>query len=147
MKKNLLNGLLSIMSFIYLFIAIVLIYFTSNYGLTIVDSSSMAKTINEGDLVVYKKTNKIKDMDIVIVNTSHIDDETVKMSEQIIKRYYEEKSTSGIYLLGDNSEQSRDSRWFGEVPKESVVGVAVMDVSKENQFIGNLIKKLFKLEV
>lgn len=85
----------------------------------------MEPTLHEGDIVIVQKDSQISDRDIIVCTT-----ERVYLSEDyIIKRYCEPKSSIGLYLLGDNENESIDSRHFGKVPKTSVIGVAILKIS------------------
>lgn len=65
-----------------------------------------------------------KDKDVIILDTSKIPEFEHDVPE-IIKRYYADKSTDGYYVLGDNTDASYDSRYFGETPKDAFVGVVL----------------------
>lgn len=85
----------------------------------------MENTLFDGDYVVVQKNAVIEDGDIVVCDTERI----YLDEDYIIKRYCEEKSSSGLYLIGDNQIESIDSRHFGEVPISSNKGVAVLKFS------------------
>ena len=89
-----------------------------------VQGTSMEPTLNDGDIVILSKYITPKDGDIITIDTSKVPkyDNT---SDSIIKRYYADKSTNGYYVLGDNTEKSYDSRYFGEVPKDAVDAVVL----------------------
>lgn len=102
---------------------------TSRYGLQQVAGSSMDPTFNDGDIILVDFKGIPKDQDIVILTTSYIENYEIE-GEHIVKRYYEEFSTDGLYVLGDNAKVSYDSRYYGEAPKEALESVVICDISK-----------------
>ena len=81
-----------------------------------VQGNSMMPSFLDGDYIILSKWVTPKDKDVIILDTSKI--------PEIIKRYYD-KSTDGYYVLGDNTDASYDSRYFGETPKDAFVGVVL----------------------
>jgi len=82
-----------------------------------VQGNSMMPSFLDGDYIILSKWVTPKDKDVIILDTSKI--------PEIIKRYYADKSTDGYYVLGDNTDASYDSRYFGETPKDAFVGVVL----------------------
>lgn len=89
-----------------------------------VRGTSMQPTLYEGDKVILLNHVVPHNGDIVIIDTSKVP--TYKQdAPYIVKRYYADKSTAGYYILGDNTNSSYDSRYFGEVPKNSISAVVL----------------------
>ena len=83
-----------------------------------VDGPSMEPTLLSGDIVLSKRVNTgdLIPGDIIIIK--HYGKELIKRLSSI--------DSSGIYISGDNKEQSTDSRHFGLLPIESEVWRVVM---------------------
>ena len=94
---------------------------------------SMSPTISHGDYVIVDMRGKPKDLDVVIIDISSI---SGLENDLFIKRYYEDYSTDGLYIIGDNVSNSYDSRLIGEVPKECLKGVVVFNLSKWLESVG-----------
>lgn len=99
------------------------------YDIQQVAGSSMNPTFNDGDIILVDLKSEPKDNDVVILTTSYIEGYEIE-GEYIIKRYYEEYSTDGLFVLGDNAAVSYDSRYYGEAPKESCVGIVICDLTR-----------------
>ena len=102
----------------------------------IVNGPSMQTTLYTNDMLVLKKTKKINRYDIVVAN--HNGDKLIKrvmavpgdMSKFVSGTIYvnnEEVTKYGYgvsyYLIGDNREDSLDSRYFGPVSLDDISGV------------------------
>lgn len=110
----------SIKSLIYLFICAFLIFFNFNFGIAIVDGHSMDPTLHDNQICIMKKNCAINDGDIVVVDTS---DYSNIPANSIVKRYIADLSTSDeVYLLGDNSKNSLDSRKLGLLNRSDIIG-------------------------
>lgn len=99
------------------------------YDIQQVAGSSMNPTFNDGDIILVDLKSEPKDNDVVILTTSYIENYEIE-GEHIIKRYYEEYSTNGLYVLGDNAAVSYDSRYYGEAPVEACEGIVVCDLTR-----------------
>ncbi len=112
----------------YIFIAllfIVLLILFVNIDIYEVKGASMESTLLEGEYVIVFCNKEPEDGNIIVCDTTEI-----YMDEQyIIKRYDEDSSSYGLYVVGDNEMDSVDSRTFGELPKYSFKGVAVLSFS------------------
>lgn len=124
-----------------LILAIILL---TNFGVTTVGGRSMNPTLADGDLLLVSFTATPKDGDMIILDTSDMEGWN-NSSTQIVKRYYAEYSTDGYYVLGDNPDHSYDSRHFGEIDKDRLVGVVVCDLSNTDAlgFVTAIITGIF----
>jgi SOS-response transcriptional repressor LexA len=77
--------------------------------------TSMEPTYYEKQLVVFWPAKKYKSGDIVMASVE---------GREVIKRI-SATSTDSVYLLGDNAEQSTDSRNHGSVPLIQLYGKAI----------------------
>jgi len=80
-----------------------------------VEGLSMAPTYRHGSIVVGWRFSKPKVGDVVIVKHHRL---------EIIKRVGQLKHDQ-LYLLGDNPNESTDSRQFGWLPLSSVLAVII----------------------
>ena len=101
-----------------------MLYITNNFSLHQVSGDSMNPTFESDQIIFVAKNIEPKDNDIIILNTSYINNYEAS-GKHIIKRYYKEYSINGYYVLGDNSAVSYDSRYYGEAPKSSIEGVVL----------------------
>ncbi len=81
----------------------------------------MEPSLKEGDLIIYiplnkRKLKEIKPGDIVISN------HPLEKTKRIIKRIFKE-NINGVDIRGDNESNSIDSRHFGLIDKQSIVGI------------------------
>ena len=77
--------------------------------------ASMEPSLYEKDIVIaFRKKPKIGD--IVIVKAGE---------REVIKRVAKISPPALLYLLGDNEQESTDSRSFGAVPCSSLLGVVI----------------------
>ena len=94
------------------------------FGIVKVDGDSMYPTLKDGEYVLMKITDEVEVGDIVIL---HVDYEYDMMSEYIIKRVAEIAEDGSVYVLGDNSAVSHDSRQCGYFPKEIIKGKVIFE--------------------
>lgn len=115
----------------------------------IVNGPSMQETLHTNDILILRRTSKINRYDIVVANHNGdklikrvmgIPGDKVKCVSGIIYVNNEEVSNYGYgtsfdfaqvilgeneyFLIGDNREDSLDSRYFGPVEKSNISGVA-----------------------
>lgn len=89
----------------------------------------MEPTLNEGDLIIYKpihKSNELfsKGSIVVAKNPSN-------QREIIIKRV-NKKNDVEVELIGDNSNYSVDSRHFGAIKIDEVIGLVEQIIPNES---------------
>lgn len=86
-----------------------------------VDGLSMAPAYGHGEIVLAVRfLKKPRVGDIVIVRHHRV---------EIMKRVHQLEDDK-VYLLGDNPEESTDSRQFGWLPIASIIGVVVAGRAK-----------------
>ena len=81
---------------------------------------SMEPTLKHGSLVIFIKTKNYKFKDIVIAKINNR--EVVKRITRI--------SSEGIELIGDNNEYSIDSRLYGLVEPNKIIGRLIFKLPK-----------------
>ena len=86
-----------------------------------VNGNSMLPTFREGQyLLVSSWFNDLKVGDVVVLDQSNQDKKIVKRVAKIQNNQY--------FLVGDNQKESLDSRSFGWVKKEDVLGKVIFSV-------------------
>ena len=118
-----------------------------------VDGSSMRKTLEDGDILLLYKMAKIERFDIVVLNESddkeiiikriiglpgetvQIKDNAIYVNDVLLEDDYAYGDTSNYdkiilgedeyFILGDNRLISKDSRYFGPIKKDDIMGEAV----------------------
>ena len=115
----------------------------------IVNGPSMQETLHTNDILILRRTDKINRYDIVVANYNGdklikrvmgIPSDKIKCVSGIIYVNNEEVSNYGYgtsfdfqqvilgddeyFLIGDNREDSLDSRYFGPVNKSDISGIA-----------------------
>ena len=76
----------------------------------------MLPTLKNGDAVLINPKAKLKRGDIVLANHPY------KRSVKILKRIKEFTENGDLFLIGDNADESTDSRTFGAVRLKCVLG-------------------------
>lgn len=119
--------------------------FNLKFTIVLVSGSSMEPTYHNGDLLLAEKHTEINRFDKVIIITDNkfiikriigLPGETIEyknnnlyVNGKLIKDIYRNGNTNdfsvtisnnGYYCLGDNRENSRDSRYFGEFNRQSI---------------------------
>ncbi|GAA0908897.1 S26 family signal peptidase [Virgisporangium ochraceum] len=89
--------------------------------IAVVDGSSMAPTLRDGDRVLVRRTRRVRRGDITLI---------AMPAGWILKRVTGLPGDAGVppgtyHVLGDNADASIDSREFGCVPAAWVYGVVV----------------------
>jgi signal peptidase I len=106
--KNLIFVLI-ISLFIYLILAM------PSFKMAKVSGHSMDTTLADGDILIINTTATPEVNDIV----------SVKLDDGYVVKRIAEITDEGMYLLGDNSAVSYDSRHYGYVPVSKLDGVVV----------------------
>ncbi len=76
----------------------------------------MLPTLKNGDAVLVDPNGEVEDGDIVLAN------HPFKQSVKMIKRIGEISADGKFSLTGDNLDESSDSRTFGAIPKNEILG-------------------------
>jgi nickel-type superoxide dismutase maturation protease len=93
-------------------------FFAGRRQAFLVDGDSMLPTLKSGDAVLVDGKAKVKIGDLVLAEHPY------RSSVKIVKRVAE-TSANGYVLSGDNPAESTDSRTFGAVSIESIIGRVV----------------------
>ena len=93
-----------------------LLYFLGRLRAFSVEGDSMLPTLKSGDTVLIDPNTKIEVGDIVLA------DHPYKSSIRVLKRVAEIEPSGDLILVGDNAAESTDSRTFGAVSIESIIG-------------------------
>lgn len=102
---------------IFIFIIFVLLFF---FRPIIVQGYSMSPALGNGDMLWCNTLNRNYEInDIVVINSDSFLDK-----KQIIKRIAAINENQ-VYVLGDNREESLDSREFGWIDKKLILGVII----------------------
>ena len=78
----------------------------------------MLPILKDGNAVLIDPKEKVATGDIVLVN------HPFKKSVKILKRVKNFDDKGDLFLVGDNEEESTDSRTFGAVPLKYLIGKA-----------------------
>lgn len=133
----------------FIILAAVLLFRTYIATPVIVNGPSMQETLHTNDVLILRRTNKINRYDIVVANHNGdklikrvmaVPGDKIKCVSGIIYVNNEEVSKYGYgtsfdfsqvilgddeyFLIGDNREDSLDSRYFGPVKKSDINGIA-----------------------
>jgi nickel-type superoxide dismutase maturation protease len=88
----------------------------SPYGVAVVAGASMAPRLRDGDFVVVRRGSRARVGDVVVVRRPD------RPGLVVVKRVREVLSDGRLWLAGDNPGESDDSRAFGAVPVNAVIG-------------------------
>src|SRR3990167_6931875 len=80
-----------------------------------IEETSMSPHLKPGDIVIILKSKNIENNNVVVVNQT---------GDYFVKRIKEIKGDK-VFLEGDNKKESIDSRKFGWVDKEDIIGKIV----------------------
>jgi len=82
----------------------------------------MAPLLNSGDVVIVQPSAMFAVGDVVLA------EHPFRSGVKILKRIAQIEQDGRLHLVGDNPDESTDSRTFGKVPSEQVLGrvVAIM---------------------
>lgn len=92
--------------------------FRRAYGVR-VEGDSMIPLLQSGDRVLIDPKASVKPGDVVLARHPY------KSSVRVLKRLNSIESDGRIFLLGDNPDDSIDSRTFGSISRTDVLGKAV----------------------
>jgi nickel-type superoxide dismutase maturation protease len=101
---------------------IALVFLGSRYKY-ICEGKSMNPTLKDGEVVLVDREAKIEVGDIVVAK------HPVEQTSEIVKRVERINEHGHYFLVGDNLEDSNDSRHFGAVRKEYIKGKVVARLS------------------
>lgn len=87
------------------------------------EGTSMNPTLKNGEVVLVDREAEIEVGDIVVAK------HPIKQNSEIIKRIERINEREHYFLVGDNLEDSNDSRHFGAVTKEYIKGKVVARLS------------------
>ena len=93
-----------------------LLYFLGQRKAFLVEGDSMTPTLSDGDRVLVDEKAYITIGDIVLAKHPY------KSDVKIVKRVSEIADDGRLTLSGDNPAESTDSRAFGTVSLESIIG-------------------------
>jgi nickel-type superoxide dismutase maturation protease len=85
----------------------------------ICEGKSMNPTLRDGEVVLVDREAEIEVGDIVVVK------HPIEQTSEIVKRLKRINEHGHYFLVGDNQEDSNDSRHFGAVTKECIKGKVV----------------------
>lgn len=97
---------------------IALVFFGSRHKY-VCEGASMNPTLEDGETVLVDRAAKIEVGDIVIAR------HPVEQSSEVVKRIERINERGHYFLVGDNLDNSNDSRHFGAVAKEYIKGKVV----------------------
>ncbi len=89
----------------------------------ICEGKSMNPTLKDGEVVLVDREAEIKIGDIVVVK------HPFEQNSEVVKRVERIDERGHYFLVGDNSEDSNDSRHFGAVAREFIKGKVVARLS------------------
>lgn len=89
----------------------------------ICEGTSMNPTLKDGETVLVDRAAKIEIGDIVVAK------HPIEQRSEVVKRIERINERGHYFLVGDNLEDSNDSRHFGAVTKEYIKGKVVARLS------------------
>lgn len=95
------------------------LYFVGQRRAFLVEGDSMLPTLAHGDKVLVRSTVSVAVGDLVLANHPY------RSNVKVVKRVDSITEDGRLTLLGDNPAESSDSRVFGTVSIESIVGKVV----------------------
>ncbi len=96
-----------------------LLYFLGRRRAFLVEGESMLPLLKNGEVVLISPKARIKPGDIALANHPY------RAHLKILKRIAAIESNGDLILLGDNPAQSTDSRAFGAISAEHLIGKVV----------------------
>ncbi len=104
------------------FFEIALVFFGSRHKY-ICEGKSMNPTLEDGEVVLVDRAAKIEIGDIVVAR------HPIEQRSEVVKRIERINERGHYFLVGDNLEDSNDSRHFGAVTREYIQGKVVARLS------------------
>ena len=101
---------------------IALVFFGSRHKY-VCEGKSMNPTLRDGETVLVDRAAKIETGDIVVAK------HPIEQGSEIVKRVERINERGDYFLVGDNPEDSNDSRHFGAVTREYIKGKVVARLS------------------
>ena len=89
----------------------------------ICEGKSMNPTLKDGEIVLVDRAAKIEVGDIVVAK------HPIEQTGEVVKRIERINEHGHYFLVGDNLEDSNDSRHFGAVTREYIKGKVVARLS------------------
>jgi nickel-type superoxide dismutase maturation protease len=89
----------------------------------ICEGKSMNPTLKDGEVVLVDRTAEIEVGDIVVAK------HPIEQNSEVVKRVERINESGHYFLVGDNLEESNDSRHFGAVAREYIKGKVVARLS------------------
>ncbi len=106
---------------VLVFVLIALVFCREHLlSVCVVSSDSMLPTLQTGDILIINHLSALNKGDIAVFKGPD-GERWVKRVDSVVGDYY--------YLLGDNRQQSLDSRHIGAVPKRNVYGRVIKVIS------------------
>ena len=105
------------------FYEIALIFFGYRHKY-ICEGKSMNPTLKDGEVVLVDRNAEINVGDIVVAK------HPVEQNSEVVKRVERINESGNYFLIGDNLEDSNDSRHFGAVTREYIKGKVVARVNE-----------------
>ena len=104
------------------FFEIALVFFGSRHKY-ICEGKSMNPTLEDGEVVLVDREAEIEVGDIVVAK------HPIEQRSEVVKRIERINEHGHYFLIGDNLEDSNDSRHFGAVTREYIRGKVVARLS------------------
>ena len=104
------------------FFEIALVFFGSRHKY-ICEGKSMNPTLEDGEVVLVDREAEIEVGDIVVAK------HPIEQRSEVVKRIERINEHGHYFLVGDNQEDSNDSRHFGAVTREYIKGKVVARLS------------------
>jgi signal peptidase I len=103
-----------------------------NYGPLIIPKQGMTIAVNDSTMEMYGSTIRLYEHnDNVVINNDKLTIDGKELSEYTFKQDY-------FFMMGDNRNNSLDSRYWGFVPEDHIVGKALfvwMSIDQEADFL------------
>ncbi len=99
-----------------------LVFLGSRYKY-VCEGKSMNPTLKDGEVVLVDRAGKIEVGDIVVAK------HPIEQTSEVVKRIERITERGHYFLVGDNLEDSNDSRHFGAVTREYIKGKVVARLS------------------